>query len=151
MSTTDLDPDDPPKPVRQKWETELEEILAASDRESTAAEKARGSVATARYRAPGEVRRLTDKMKGKWASGAWLLIFLALVVGAFALRHFSPFLGRTLAIAAVALLVIIVVRGVMRPTDNGESPRMWRGRDMGPQNPSEQSWRSRLFDRDRRD
>ncbi len=149
MNTTDIEPNDKQKPARAKWETELEEILAASDREPTPVEKARGKVVAARYQAPVQVRHTTNLMTSRMTRGAWLVVFLALVIGAYAIRHFSPFLGRTLAIAAVALLVVIVIRGMMKPSSVGGPSQMWRGRKIGPENPSEQSWRSRLFDRDK--
>jgi hypothetical protein len=150
MSATDTDPNDSPKPVRAKWEQELEDILAAADRESTSVDKARGKVIAARYQAPAQFRRTTSRLKTNLSTGVWLAIFLGLTIGAFAVRSFSPFWGRMMAVAAVVLLVVIVVRGLFSSRGDG-GPKVWRGReiDPGPENPSEQSWRSRLFDSDR--
>ncbi|CAN5781820.1 hypothetical protein BH23CHL4_BH23CHL4_11630 [soil metagenome] len=151
MSATDTDPSDSKKPVRAKWEQELEEILAASDRAATPVDKARGKVISARYQAPGQVMHTTTRIRSGMSTGIWLLVFLGLTVGAFAVRHFSPLLGRTMAVAAVVLLVIVVTKGLMASSRGDGGPKMWRGRevDPGPKNPSEQSWRSRLFDQDR--
>jgi hypothetical protein len=150
MSATDLEPEDSPRPHRQKWEAELEEILAASDREPTAVDKARGKVASARYRAPAEARGIAGRLRVRGSTGLWIAIFLALVAGAFVVSHYAPAIGRVFAIAAVAMLVIVVVRGMLRPTGDGGMSKTWRGREIDP-NPSEQSWRDRLFDRDRDD
>jgi hypothetical protein len=152
MSATDTDPNDSPKPVRAKWEQELEDILAAADREATSVDKARGKVIAARYQAPEQIRQTTYRIRSGMSTGIWILIFLGLTVGAFALRSFSPFLGRMLAVAAVVLLVLIVVRGLMSSSRGDGEPKKWRGReiDPGPGNSGEQSWRSRLFDNDKR-
>jgi len=151
MSATNTDPNDAPKPVRAKWEQELEEILAASDREATPVDKARGKVVAARYQAPDQVRQTTTRIRSGMTTGAWLLVFLGLTVGAFAVRPFSPLLGRTMAVAAVVLLVVVVIRGLMSSSRGDGGPKMWRGREIDPgsPNPREQSWRSRLFDQDK--
>src|SRR5688572_19163717 len=61
MSATDTDPNDSRQPTRAKWEIELEEILAASDREPSSVDKARGKVVAARYQAPEQVRLTTSR------------------------------------------------------------------------------------------
>jgi hypothetical protein len=151
MSATGTDPNDSPKPVRAKWEQELEDILAASNRESTSVDKARGKVIAARYQAPAQFRQTTSRLRSGMSTGVWIVIFLSLTIGAFALQGISPLLGRTLAVAAVVLLVVIVVKGLFSGSRGDGGPKMWRGReiDSGPGNPSEQSWRSRLFDQDK--
>jgi hypothetical protein len=149
MSTTDLEPDDTPRPTRQLWETELEEILAASDRDSTTVEKARSKVTSARVQAPAKVSSVTGRLRLGWSSGAWMLIFLGLVVGTFAVRHFSPLLGRIFALAAIVLLIVIVARALFRPSSSGVPPsQLWRGRDMSLHSPQERESRfSRWFGR----
>ncbi len=149
MTTLDLEPDDTPKPARQKWEEELEEILAASDRDPTAVDKARSKVAAARYQTPQKARSLRNRLSVRWSSGMWLVIFVGLVVLTFAVRHVSPLLGRMLAIAAVVLLIVIIGRSLMRPAAVQEDPsKMWRGRNMAG-DIEQRSWFSRLFDRDK--
>lgn len=151
MSAANTDPNEPPKPVRAKWEHELEEILAASDRDPTPVDKARGKVVAARYHAPDQVRKSTSRLRSGMSTGVWIIIFLGLTIGSFAIGKFSPLLGRTLALTAVVLLVVVVIKGLTSSSRGGDGPKMWRGReiDPGPGNPSEQSWRSRLFDQDR--
>ena len=131
MSTLDLEPDDSPRPARQLWETELEEILAASDRDPTTVEKARSKVVSARYQTPDKAGSLFDRLRAKWSSGMWMLVFLGLVILTFAVRHYSPLLGRVFAIAAIVLLLVIIGKALFRPSAAAEPPsQMWRGRDM---------------------
>lgn len=138
MNATESNPGGGPEPARAKWEQELEQILAAADREPTSIDKARGKVLSARYQAPAQVRHTRQQLGTRLTTTVWVGIFLALVLGAWLLGHFSPLLGRVSAIAAVGLLVALVLRGLFRPAR----------KDSGDDNPSAQSWKNRLFDRD---
>ncbi|MGE3799257.1 MAG: hypothetical protein AB7G88_15625 [Thermomicrobiales bacterium] len=147
MSTIDFEPDNHKKSARQLWETELEEILAASDREATPIEKARSKVVTARYQTPAKAESVASRLRGKWSSGMWMLVFLGLVALTFALRHYSPLLGRFFALAAIVLLIVILGRALFRTGSPKVPPsQMWRGRDMsiGDQ---QKSWKSPVFGR----
>ncbi len=148
MSTLDFDPDDSPRPTRPLWETELEEILSASDREPSSVEKARSKVTSARYQAPARANSAATSLRSRWSSGMWLLIFLGLVVLTFAVRHFSPLLGRMLALAALIMLVVIIGKALFRPSASSTSPsQMWRGRDMSLPQDEGESRLSRWFGR----
>lgn len=148
MSTLDYEPDDTPRPTRPLWEAELEEILAASDRESTPVEKARSRVTSARYRAPVKATSVASRFRTRWTSGMWLLLFLGLVVLTFAVRHFSPFLGRMLALAALVMLIVIIGKALFRPSSSSTSEsQMWRGRDMSLPARGDESRLSRWFGR----
>ena len=145
MSTLDLDPDDNPSPQRQRWQDELEEILAASDRESTPVEKMRGKVTSARYQTPGKTRRAIDSIRESWSAGMWIILFVGLLLLVFVVQHFSPLFGRILALVAVAWLIAIVLRGFRRGSGSGPS-QMWRGRDMSLDS-RKPSWSERFFGR----
>lgn len=148
MSTLDFDPDDEPAPPRQRWQDELEEILATADRESTATEKVRGHVVTARYQAPAKGRSLVTRLRANWSGGMWLLLFLGLLLLTFVVQHYWPFVGRILALITVGFLVALIVKGIRRQGSEPNASQMWRGRDMSLPR-EEKPWYSRLFGRKR--
>lgn len=132
---------------RPRWETEIEEILAASDRESTPVEKARGKVTSVRYQAPETVRHRTSALRGGVPRGFWILLFFGLTVGAFGVRYFSPLLGRAMALAAVLILIGVVINALMKPSSTPGGEKLWRGRPVETFGPPEKSWKDRLFER----
>jgi hypothetical protein len=150
MAVIDPPPENESPKSRQRWEEQLEEILAAADREPSSFDKARGRVVAARYQTPGRARGTFDALRGRVSTGTLFVVFLGLVIGAYALGHVWALLGRAVAIAAVVLLILMIGRALFRPSRDPGDAKMWRGRPLDLDGPSDRSWRSRLTDRDDR-
>jgi hypothetical protein len=129
-----------PKEQIPRWQTEVEEILEQTDRESTSFEKARAAAIATRYKAPDRAKQATGKASSRLGDGIWLLAAVAIGIVAWLAGLHWPLAGRVLAIASILLFVGFFVNAIVRSRQGMDSPKRWRGQDI---NPGDQppSWR----------
>lgn len=119
-----------PKEQVPRWQSEVEEILEQSDRETTSFEKARAAAIATRYKAPDRAKQATGKASSRLGDGVWLLAAVALGVTAWLVGLHWPLAGRVLAIASIVLFVGFFVNAIVRSRRGMDSPKRWRGRDI---------------------
>jgi hypothetical protein len=120
----------PPKDQVPRWQSEVEEILDRSDRESTSFEKARAAAIATRYKAPDKAKLATERASSRLGDGIWLVAAIALGVAAWLVGLNWPLAGRILALASLLLFLAFLVNAVMRSRRGKSSPKLWRGQDM---------------------
>jgi hypothetical protein len=130
----------PPKDHVPRWQSEVEEILERSDRETTSFEKARAAAIATRYKAPDKAKLATERASSRLGDGIWLVAAVALGVAAWLVGLHWPFAGRILALASLLLFVAFLVNAVVRSRRGKSHPKLWRGQDLsGSDDPP--SWR----------
>lgn len=130
----------PPKDQVPRWQSEVEEILDRSDRETTSFEKARAAAIATRYKAPDKAKQATERASTRLGDGIWLVAAVALGVAAWLVGLHWPFAGRILALASLLLFVAFLVNAVVRSRKSKSNPKLWRGRNLDGDN-SPPGWR----------
>lgn len=123
-----------------RWQAEVEEILEQSDRDPTSFEKARAAALATRYKAPDRARAATERASTRVGDGIWLIAAIALGVAAWIAGIHWPLAGRILAVASILLFVGFFVNALRRSRNRNDEPKLWRGRDLGPDD-GPPSWR----------
>jgi hypothetical protein len=131
-----------------KWVSEVEEILAHTDRDSTAIERARATATATRYRAPLRARVLLYKVRNRIGNGLWIGLFVLLVVLSWIVARQSPLVGRLLALATIVLIILVIARSLTRSRGRAGPSRKWRGRDLSDDFPGRSGRRGRKDDDD---
>ena len=121
-----------PKDQVPRWQTEVEEILEHSDRDTTSFEKARAAAIATRYKAPNRAKQATERASSRLGDGIWLAAAFALGVIAWIAGTHWPLAGRVLAIASLLLFVGFFVNAIGRSRRRNEHPKLWRGKDLSP-------------------
>jgi hypothetical protein len=130
----------PPKDQIPRWQTEVEEILERSDRDSTSFEKARAAAIATRYKAPDRAKIATERASSRLGDGLWLVFAVAMGIAAWVAGLHWPIAGRVLAIASLLLFVAFLINAIMRSRRGNSTPKLWRGQDLGGDQPPP-SWR----------
>lgn len=136
---SDQPPTQPKEPV-PRWQTEVEEILERSDRESTSYERARAAAIATRYKAPDRAKQATERASSRLGDGIWLVAAIVLGVVAWVAGLHWPLAGRVLAIASILLFVGFFVNAILRSRRGKDEPKLWRGKDLSSGD-SPPSWR----------
>src|SRR5215207_9447811 len=119
-----------PKDHVPRWQSEVEEILDHSDRESTSFEKARAAAIATRYKAPDRAKQASARASSRLNDGVWLVAAVVLGVVAWVAGLHWPLAGRVLAVASILLFVGFIVNAIRRSRTRNEQPKLWRGQDM---------------------
>lgn len=123
-------PTQQPKEQVPRWQTEVEEILERTDRESTSFEKARAAAIATRYKAPDRAKQATERASTRLSDGIWLVGAVVLGVVAWLAGIHWPIAGRVLAIASLLLFAGFLVNAIVRSRKRNESPKLWRGQEL---------------------
>lgn len=135
--------DQPPKQPQDqvpRWQSEVEEILELSDRDSTSFEKARAAAISTRYKAPDRAKQATERASSRLGDGVWLVAAVSLGVIAWIAGLHWPLAGRVLALGSILLFVGFFVNAIARSRKKNHPPKLWRGQPMDPGD-SPPSWR----------
>lgn len=126
---------------RSRLEDEVLEILTRVDGPPSNVVKFKTRVRRGRH---GLVDRLRQQVGRVRITGLTLLIAtMALAILAAIVDGSSPLLGRLLALASIATLIWLFVRGFRGP--DRSSSKTWRGRDIDFSPSSRPDWFSRRF------
>jgi hypothetical protein len=123
-----------------RWQSEVEEILDRSDRESTSFEKARAAAIATRYKAPDRAKAATERASSRLGDGIWLALAIVLGIAAWLTGLHWPLAGRVLAIVSLILFIAFLVNAVVRSRTSRSTPKLWRGHDLNSGRPHT-TWR----------